>query len=249
MCNQASLSVIQDVATEWVNDGRMFTAFEISLEVQKRVRDSGGQPERHRHMKGAIHQELERYINGGTYCQQLQDVGAGTPAFVYYPPNEDPATYKPLARKDSPPQAPADPTLGPVASQPATTPAAPTKPSTPGPGLSLCGPDDSDDGDQVDSAGRRPDQRGTLTVPNQLLRAAGFQPKDIAYVTSRDDNGAKVLVLSKRTTSQPITTYTVDYATNVRVTSHVLSTAGIGGSNATYDFDGTGDEVLVKLHD
>ena len=238
MCNSTSLGHIQDVTTDWVNDGRMFTAFEVSLEVQKRVRAEGGQPERHRHMKTAIHQEMDQYLQTGLYGQNLQDVGAPDPAFVYHPPGEDPANYTPLSRKDD---------------QQKPTPATPAQPqpvaASSTPNIGLAAVDDDDDGDQTDSVGRKPDQRGTLTVPNYMLRAAGFQPKDVAYVTRRNDSGTDVLVLSKRATTQPVTTYTVDYASNVRVTAKVLGECNIGGPGVvTYDFDGTSDEVVVKKH-
>lgn len=239
MCNQASLDLIDEVVDQKVNQNEMFTAFDVSLAVKELAQQRGVTPERHRHMKGAIHQAMDQYTSSGLYARQLHDVGAPTQAFLYLPAGADPNNYVPQQRKDAP--------------QPATTPApAPTATSAPAPatttppvGLSAI---DTDDGDQTDTVGRKPDQRGTLTVPNYLLRAAGFQPKDVAYVTSRDDGGEQVLVLTKRATTSPITTYTVDYATNVRVTNTVLGSAGIGGTNVTYDFDGAGDEVVVRKH-
>jgi hypothetical protein len=237
MCDSATLGLIQEVVDQKVNRNEMFTAFDVSLAVKELAQQRGIASERHRHMKNAIHQELEQYTQSGVYSRQLHNVGAATPAFLYYPAGADPSQYVP--RQASAPQASA-----PQASAPPSVAAAVASQSTMGLS-SLNG--DANDGDQSDK-GRKPDARGTLTVPNFLLRAAGFAPKDVAYVMHRDDNGTPVLVLSKRPLASPLTTYTVDYASNVRITATTLSSAGIGGTNETYDFCGTGDEVVVRKH-
>jgi hypothetical protein len=239
MCNAATLDLIERVVDEKIQRDEMFTAFDVSLAVKDLARSEGVQEERHRHMKGAIHQEMDQYTATGHYQRTLQDVGAGTPAWLYFPATADPSQYVPQQRRDVP-------------QQPATTPTTPTVAPSAQPvaaGFAAVDPTDTDDGDQVDSVGRKPDARGTLTVPNALLRAAGFNHHDTAYVTSRtDDQGRPQLVITKRATSQPITTYTVDHAENVRVTKKALQDAGFGGTDITYDFDGTNDEVVVSAH-
>ena len=105
------------------------------------------------------------------------------------------------------------------------------------------------------AGGRKPDQRGTLTVPNRLLREVGMRPGSIVYVVLRKN---ETLALKKNKPHDRIdpndpgfypchkTTYTVDYAGNVRITKKILKL--IGNDNSTYDFEKNGDEVIVKVH-
>jgi len=240
MCTQATLDKIHDVVTDFVNGGRMFTAFEVSLEVQKQQKTAGETPERHRNMKREIHGELQQYLSTSLYNCQNHSVGADGGqqllALVYYPAGADPSTYVPLDRSDSPK----------TTSVPAATSMV-TSVSTPSLSLSI-GNSDSNDSDSSDK-GRKPDARGVVCVPNFLLRVAGFQHKDIAYVISRQENGKDVIVLTKRPSITPIATYTVDTYQNVRITRATLDAAGIGKDGATYDFEGnTNSEVTVRIH-
>jgi len=84
---------INNIVAEWIADGRMFTAFEVSLEAKER-----GADERHRNMKDAIHQALSRFGSTRGYTRTLMDVGANNEAWVYHEGDADPSDYRPLSR-------------------------------------------------------------------------------------------------------------------------------------------------------
>lgn len=84
---------VDRVITQWLLGGRMFTAFEVSLEIK-----SQGIRNRHRQMKAAIHNSLMSQIPQFQYTRTLMDVGAPDQAFVYHRAVDDPVTYVPLDR-------------------------------------------------------------------------------------------------------------------------------------------------------
>jgi hypothetical protein len=100
MCNPESRELIHEVVTQRVQGDEMFTAFEISLAVQESARERGLPVERHRDMRGTIHEEMTTLLSGGLYQRSLQNVGAPEPAYVYYPQGGDPTQYVPLSRRD-----------------------------------------------------------------------------------------------------------------------------------------------------
>jgi hypothetical protein len=242
MCEPATQDTIREVVTEYVDGDRMFTVFDISLEVKNRARAKNDQVERHRHMKNTIHMEIDQYLQNGLYERQLLDVGAPSKAFVYYPEGKDPSTYEPKKRHDAP-QA-AAPTPGTVSPAPPVASPLPQSAST---GTSTLDDDeDEDEGDEKDS-GHKADARGTLAVPCYLVRAAKFDPQEKAYIYAEDRNGDKVVVVSKQKPGvSPVTNYTVDKYHNVRITKGQLVAGGVGVG--TYDFELDGGDILVKTH-
>jgi hypothetical protein len=242
MCEPQTLDTIREVVTEYVDSDRMFTVFDISLEVKQRARAKGDVVERHRHMKNTIHMEVDQYLQNSLYERQLLDVGAPSKAFVYYPEGKDPATYEPKKRLDAP-QATAQ---APGAVSPAPPVAPPLPQSAPTGTQTLDDDEDEDEGDAKDS-GHKADGRGTLAVPCYLVRAAKFNPQEKAYIYAEDRNGDKVVVVSKQKPGvSPVTAYTVDKYHNVRITKGQLVAGGVGAS--TYDFELDGDDVIVKAH-
>lgn len=238
MCSTATASLIQEVAQEFVQQDRAFTAFEVSLEVQKRQKANGEAVERHRNIKNDIHRTLQGYVDSGVYLKSLQDVGAPTQAFLYYPPTYDPTQYQALSRNDS--SAPVAAVVGSALSLP---------PVTSGIGLLSSADDDGDDGDLADKQGRTGDARGAVCIPTYILRAAQFSPGDVAFACADSRNGEAVLVLAKQLPAglSKQTSYTVDPSNNIRVTTYTLNKAGLDGSNG-YDFDVDGVNVVVKAH-
>ena len=90
----ATQSRIDEIVAQWVREGKMFTAFEVSLEVKKR----GGQ-ERHRNMREYVHETIFRLgIERGDYSRTLMDVGAPEQAWVYHTIASNPYDYVPLDR-------------------------------------------------------------------------------------------------------------------------------------------------------
>lgn len=245
MCSPQHCDLIQEVADEFVGDDKAFTAFEVSLEVQKRADAQGLPRERHRNMRGEIHKTLQQFVDSGVYEQSLVDVGAPSRAFLYYPPNYDPSSYVPLDRQDKQSQQAAQTVTSSVASTP------PRADYVSGSGLSSVSnvSDDDDEGDEQDTTGKKGDARGTVAVSAQVLRAAGFQKDDIAYACPNVRNGENVLVLAKQVPAglSKQTSYTVDHGNNIRVTAYTLEKAGLDGSKG-YDFERDGDQVIVKAH-
>src|SRR5262249_11272704 len=87
-------SRIDDIVAQWVREGKMFTAFEVSLAVKEE-----GVRERHRNMREYVHQSIFRAgVARGDYTRTLMDVGAPEQAWVYHPAGSNPYEYEPLDR-------------------------------------------------------------------------------------------------------------------------------------------------------
>jgi len=235
MSHGTNESRIQTVVNQKVDADELFTAWDVSLEVQKWAKQAGEQPERHRQMKSVIHHAMEQFVSSNVYQQTLQDVGAPAQAIVYHPFGVDPTNYQPRERNDRNVNA-----MTPQTTNTATVTSATVDNSN------------DNDNDLSNNSGRHGDKRGTLTVPCYLLRAAGFNPRDTAYIYNEvDDNGSNVLVVSRNLSSgrTAIGTYTVDDHTNVRVTSFQLDASGVReDESTTYDFDGHKEKVYIKKH-
>jgi hypothetical protein len=237
MCNAATATVIAEVIDEKVDNDEMFTAFDVSLEVKKRAADQGLQVERHRHMRREIHNCMSRHVSGGTYESTTWNVGAPSPAILYFPTGGDPNEYEPQKRDDKKSKS-----NGQATSQ------------AYGPGVQQDGlfdaDDDDDDDDGTDTGtstakGRKPDARGTLAIPNNFIRDAGYHHGDRVYVASDNENGEQVLVVSNDKAGA-LVSYVVDHGDNVRITASILTKGGIA-CNSGYEFGlKDNDKVLVK---
>jgi hypothetical protein len=220
MCDAQTGNLIRESVQEAIDADEMFTAFDISRRVQAKLQAANLPFVRHRDIKNDIHAQVDQYVNSGVYSRQLHDVGAPTQAFLYFPPNADPNTYTPQDRpKDQ---------LKVAAPQLAQ----------------LQVSDDSDDGDEADTGGRGVDARGSLCVPNHVIRAAGFQHGDIAYVSV--NNGELIIAKQVPAGLSAQTNYKVDYSDNVRITAATLAT--IGSAVNGYDFERVNDRVVVRIH-
>jgi hypothetical protein len=248
MCDSSTQSVIDSIVDFKVQSGELFTAFDVSLEVQCNLKASGAfhsDNHRHRNIKNDVHKSIDRYLGNAQYERQLCDVGASTDAFVYYPQGCDPSSYVPLTRNDAP-VSNSNPYVintAPVVSAPVVSAPVVSAPVVSAPVVSSANDGGTDDAGD----GRKPDSRGTVCVPNYLLRNAGFSSGDTASVYSgKDDLGNDCLVISKQVPAgvNPLTTYTVDSYCNVRITHSVF--ANTGNVASSYDFDGNSTSVFVK---
>src|SRR5258708_1003673 len=87
-------SRIEEIVAQWVREGKMFTAFEVSLALKEE-----GVRERHRNMREFVHQSIFRAgIARGDYSRTLMDVGAPEQAWVYHSIGSNPYEYEPLER-------------------------------------------------------------------------------------------------------------------------------------------------------
>jgi hypothetical protein len=240
MCNADTATLIAEVVDEKIDNDELFTAFDVSLVVKKRAADKGFQVERHRHMRREIHNCMSRHVNGGTYESTTWNVGAPSPAILYFPTGGDPNEYEPQKRDDqkskkSKSNGQATQAYGPGAQQD---------------GLFDADDDDDDDNGNGSGAvkGRKPDSRGTLAIPNSFIRGAGYHHGDRVYVASDNENGEQVLVVSDDKAGA-LVSYVVDHGDNVRITASILTKGGITCSSG-YKFDlKDSNKVLVKSTD
>jgi hypothetical protein len=94
MCDLVTYATIQDLCGECVARGDMFTAFDLSMEAQRR-----GIRERHRHMKHAVHDYFDSGAMGPEYTRTLIAIpGADAPAWLYHRWVDDIQEYQPVER-------------------------------------------------------------------------------------------------------------------------------------------------------
>lgn len=82
--------IIRDLIASRVKRGDMFTAYDVSKEVQQRGVRAG-------HYKGGLRDITHQIFASGEmagYSKTLVDLGNGLQAFVYHPDNTDPFLYK-----------------------------------------------------------------------------------------------------------------------------------------------------------
>ena len=93
------MSVINDIIEQWLDQGRAFTAYEVTLEARKQ-----GEKGRHKDLKNIIHLDtsLQDAVNFGDYLKTNVDVGASTKAILYHPDTYDPTSYQALPKADEP---------------------------------------------------------------------------------------------------------------------------------------------------
>lgn len=99
MCDSVMLGHIQDVIEKFVDEQRMFTAFDVTCEIRDIV--GRGTNVSHNNIKNDIHKEMAQHLDGD-WQKTLQDVGAPVAAFIYYHFMSDPTTYQPRSRGAAP---------------------------------------------------------------------------------------------------------------------------------------------------
>ncbi len=222
MCSLSSENLIAEVVGNFTSSNMMFTAFEISLAVQNLAQQRNLLVERHRDLKDVIHSNLESHLNAGSYQKILRDVGSNRPAFVYYPAGLDYNNYIPLQRNQSG-----------------------TNVAQSGQSSVQSGTNVAQSG-QINPNGKTPDARGTICVPNHLIKAVGFNKRQRAYVYPSVEDGKRVLVVCMEMPADKtaLTTYTVDDYFNIRVTKTQLESAGISG--LLYEFERKNFQIIIK---
>jgi len=115
MCDPVISGYIQDIVANFVSEQRMFTAFDVTLEIRNNV--GRGVNVRHAEIKNDIHKEMAQHLDGD-WNKSSQDIGASVQAFVYYHFMSDPTTYESqTGNKPAKPSAPtSDGTTASVAS-------------------------------------------------------------------------------------------------------------------------------------
>lgn len=177
MCTLASpvTDLIDSVVDAWIAQGRAFTAFEVSLEVQKQLPQNGLAFLHHREMvdyyRDGLCGPLQSALNTGTYLATLRTMPNGQQANVYYPPSYDVSRYQPLPtanrRTRTPAAAPATPapTNGNGIFQAPAAPAAPT------------------DGSLLVEVNKS----GELWISRRAVAAAGWGPGSVVEFSRKPD--------------------------------------------------------------
>jgi hypothetical protein len=215
---------INEVVTEFIRAGKMFTAFEVSLEVKKR----GGE-ERHRNMREYVHETIFRLgIERGDYSRTLMDVGAPEQAWVYHTIASNPYDYVPLDRSGM--------DVVPAHSRPRGV----RNPLRLTPGLA--------NPFAIPTGAYGTDQRGRLCVPVSLLTQLGVGPGEQVNVLCDPANEQALITKATGATSgNPDTHYTVEGDGNVRITQGTLEKAGLDGMQC-YKVEGNDAVISVRKY-
>lgn len=223
MCSPSNQQLIDTIVSDWVGETRPFTAFEVSLEAKKR-----GADERHRDMKGYIHQSLQREVDFGNYVRTLVPVGneqgQQLEAYLYHPDGYDVSLYQPLNRNYRTPQQVGS-SIPALTHQTSATSVA----------------DDEEDDLSVDNTYEL-GVNDTLLVRKQYLESIGLEPGDTIYVYS--DNLGE-LALSKNDPSLPTSRQQIVHTRGyVRLSKQRLQEFGLYGQKfeVAQDFN----KVIVK---
>jgi hypothetical protein len=225
-----TIALIQAVVNTFVQDKRMFTAYEVSKQVQLLGKDQNVFVPRHLNMREEVHAVMLHLVQSGEYCRVLQDVGAPRGAFVYYPANNsdgtpgDPTQYVPMNR-DIPAGNTAEP--GNVA-EPVVATIIKDRPVGPNTRFSA---------------------KERLNIQTHICRAAGFQPGDTAFVVDEDPSGEvpqPCLVLLKELPTKPIGEYKVAGDARIRITPAMLKLCGLEGE--AFEIEGDNGKIVVKVN-
>ncbi|HEY3325076.1 MAG TPA: hypothetical protein VGP72_31775 [Planctomycetota bacterium] len=220
---RAARETIDGIVAEWVQLGRMFTAFEVSLAAKGK-----GVRQRHRELKGYVHQSTARQA-GARYTRTLRDVGAPVQAWLYHPLNANPYTYRPLDRSDfdTAPVSAASCNGGPALRNPLP--------------LSSALDGDGDPGDDVCGT----DSQGHLVIPARLLTALGVEAETQVYLTW-DAQNAELRISRAGVASRG---HSAVAATNkdgsLSIPQETLKRAELDGMQS-YSIEGTGNMISVR---
>lgn len=216
---------ITQVVKQFTEEGKMFTAFEVSLAVKEQ-----GVQQRHRHLKDTVHEVIFEIGGPLGYTRTLMDVGAPEQAWVYHVPQDNPYNYVPLPRADGKPHPVADaPFLVPIGVRhPVKLNAAVKSPAS------------------IPIGAFGTDQRGRLCIPVPLLARLGAGPGQVVDV--RCDAAEEKVYLMRPDPAQPQdsdTTYTVEPDGNIRITQGILEKAGIDHLQC-YCIEGNASRICVS---
>jgi hypothetical protein len=253
--------VVEQVVNDKVQQGEMFTAHDVTLEVRGRGHRAG-----HAEIRTAVHDYFQRGGMGVAYTRSTITVPGGTP-FLYHRLVDDPSTFANIRGLNT-----NVPTSATIAVPP------PSAIVNDGDDEDEDEDEDEDDGDsglginlppnllgnlsvagvavqpavgvqkaasnkpgQVNS--RQVDDRGTLSIPTNLVRGAGLRTYQKVYAFS---NGSGTLVVdATKPAAGVVHEYTVDSHDQVRVTQKCLQDAGIPGKSYNLELNAN-SQILVK---
>jgi len=221
------VSEIENAVNDFVNNGTMFTAWDVTLAVRKTVKAKV----QHYEVKREVHNMFDNGNMVG-YNRELANLPNVDPQpWIYHPPTANPKNYT------GKPVAPA------AAALPAPTVAAAA------PAGSMTALDDGADIGGDGSVVYKWDTTDRLCIPNKLIREMGLKSGEEVEVVCTVPPGNEVSVFKKGTPDYTsglshVATYMVDTYDNVRITRGALNKIGL--SAVAFEIERNGDEIKVK---
>ena len=217
---------ITTVVNEFVNDNKMFTAFDVTRELRGRVKDRV----QHHEVKREVHQMFTSGQVFG-YNRTLANLpGVNPQPWIYHPLAADFTTYN-------------------------GNPAAVT-PVAPSPVLPSISSTDDDDDDDEDDNNRvyKFDSTDRLCVPNKLIRQLGLKCGDEVHIVCTTPPTNEVAIVKKNHSfpgvpphiSSVFADYVVDRYDNVRITKGAFNRIGLSG--VAFEIEGDSDKIMVKKY-
>jgi hypothetical protein len=93
MCSYDNEQILRDVIEDKVNQGKAFTAFDITMQAKKK-----GMSDNHRFVKNTIHRIMAD--ENPEYGKTLIDIPGASQAFLYHPDGYDVDGYTPMDRDE-----------------------------------------------------------------------------------------------------------------------------------------------------
>lgn len=227
---------IVDVVNDLLREETMFTAWDVTCVLRKKVK----QKVQHYEVKREVHQMFEQGDFPG-YARALANLPNINPQpWIYYPPSLDPNDYKgkPV-------------TASGVAAMPAVA-------ALPAPTASMSSVDDDTDTDIAadGSVVYKFDTTDRLCVPNKLVRDLGLKEGDEVEVVACATIPTEVCVVPKGGVypgqpphvSSSVAKLTVDRYDNVRIGRTTLNKVGLNGVAFEIERDGSNPAIKVKKY-
>lgn len=208
-------SLISDVILEKSKNQEMWTAYDISKEVQKRCLNLNLPVKRHLTIGQEIHTCSQSLSN---YTRSVQNIDDHHVAFVYHPINSDPNNY--TANKK------AQTTLQNTSSAEPQKHALQTNPTV----AIMANPNIVKNYSSTINSNKKlyTDSRGSISIPNKMVLFF-FKKGDVVSITKKD----KFLIIGPKT-DKSISNYKVDRNGNIRITSSTLRKGLPGGQSNKY---------------
>lgn len=219
------LNDIENVVNEFVAAEKMFTAWDVTMEVRKRSK----QRVQHFEVKKEVHKIFDQG-NMSDYNRTLANLQNINPQpWVYHLPESDPSLY------DGKPTANVVPT--PIVSNISVAPAIAT----------ISNVDDGVDIAADGSTVYKFDTTDRLCIPNKLVREIGLKAGDEVEITQAVD-GLFVQPTNGAATAATIASYVVDRYDNVRISRAVLNKIGVSGVAFEIFREGATNSIKVKKY-
>jgi bifunctional DNA-binding transcriptional regulator/antitoxin component of YhaV-PrlF toxin-antitoxin module len=232
MSSPVAQALISSVISEWTDASHPFTAYQVSKEVQRRMKDQGQPFERHNDLKNDIHQcqQLADASEYGDYTKTLVSIGNGHQAFLYHPTSFDASTWVP--------------TVGTPDSAPTPAPALTASLAAAGltPALPAASTDSDGDNDDGDDGSYNTDYRGRLMIPVQFMRDLGLKAGNTVYVVSEQDE-----VTLSSTNGGTAKSRLVERNGDIRVLTTELQAAGLSGNKFNIELKDVAGAKVVSV--